>query len=139
MHLWLSLPTSIENGAVRMLQQDKEVVLTDGGYEVRNTRWSGPLRSFQIGYNNASSWTDDDHAAVEQMWRDTNGGTDTFNFADGRTATLPASASTPSCSSRTRKAPSSPRRLHRCARSGTSRRSLPSLRQSPERSRWEAR
>jgi hypothetical protein len=84
MHLWLSLPTSIENGAVRMLQQDKEVVLTDGGYEVRNTRWSGPLRSWQIGYNNATL-TNDDHASVEQMWRDTSGGTDTFNFADERT------------------------------------------------------
>jgi hypothetical protein len=83
MHLWLSLPTSIENGAVRTLQQDKEVQLTDGGYEVRNTRWASPLRSFQIGYNN-KPLDDADHAAVEQMWRDTNGGTDTFNFADER-------------------------------------------------------
>lgn len=84
MHLWLSLPTSIENGAVRMLQQDKEIILTDGGYEVRNTRWSGPLRSWQIGFNNAAI-DNTAHAAVEQMWRDTNGGTDTFNFADERT------------------------------------------------------
>jgi hypothetical protein len=84
MHLWLSLPTAIENGAVRMLQQDKEVILTDGGYEVRNTRWSSPLRSWQIAFNNANL-TNADHAAVEQMWRDTSGGTDTFNFADERT------------------------------------------------------
>jgi hypothetical protein len=84
MHLWLSLPTSIENGAVRMLQQDKEIILTDGGYEVRNTRWSSPLRSWQIGFNNAAI-DDTAHAAVEQMWRDTNAGTDTFNFADERT------------------------------------------------------
>jgi hypothetical protein len=84
MHLWLSLPTSIENGAVRMLQQDKEIVLTDGGYEVRNTRWASPLRSWQIAFNNAQL-DNDDHAAVEQMWRDTNGGTDTFKFADERT------------------------------------------------------
>jgi hypothetical protein len=84
MHLWLSLPTGIENGAVRMIQQDKEIVLTDGGYEVRNTRWSGPLRSWQVAYNNADL-TSDDHAAVEQMWRDTNGGTDTFKWSDERT------------------------------------------------------
>jgi hypothetical protein len=83
MHLWLSLPTAIENGAVRILQQDKEVILTDGGYEVRNTRWSSPLRSWQIGYNNAPL-DNANHAAVELMWRNTNGGTDTFNFADER-------------------------------------------------------
>lgn len=84
MHYWLSLPTSIEDGAVRTLQQDKEVVLTDGGHEVRNTRWSSPLRSWQIGYNNAKL-DDADHAAVEQMWRDTGGGADTFNFFDEKT------------------------------------------------------
>jgi hypothetical protein len=83
MHLWLSLPTAIENGSVRALQQDKEVVPTDGGFEVRNTRWSAPLRTWQIGYNNAPL-SSADHAAVEQMWRDTNGGIDTFNFADER-------------------------------------------------------
>lgn len=83
MHLWLSLPTTIENGAVRVLQQDKEVILTDGGYEVRNTRWSTPLRSWQIAFNNAVV-ADANHAAVEAMWRNTSGGTDTFNFADER-------------------------------------------------------
>lgn len=83
MHLWLSLPTSIENGAVRILQQDKEVILTDGGYEVRNTRWSGPLRSWQIAFNNALL-ASANHAAVELMWRNTNGGADSFNFADDR-------------------------------------------------------
>ena len=83
MHLWLSLPTGFENGAVRILQQEKEIILTDGGYEVRNTRWASPLRSWQIAFNNANV-DSADHAAVEQMWRDTNGGTDTFNFADER-------------------------------------------------------
>jgi hypothetical protein len=81
MHLWLSLPTAIEKGSARILQQDKEIVETDGGYEVRNTRWSSPLRSFQIGYNN-KALDDAKHAAVEQMYRDTSGGIDTFNFYD---------------------------------------------------------
>jgi hypothetical protein len=48
---------------------------------VRNTRWSSPLRSFQIGFNN-KPLSDANHAAVETMWRDTSGGTDTFNFYD---------------------------------------------------------
>jgi hypothetical protein len=124
MHLWLSLPTSIENGAVRMLQQDKEVVLTDGGYEVRNTRWSGPLRSWQIGYNNATL-TNDDHASVEQMWRDTSGGTDTFNFADERTGDTAACASMPTCSSRTRSDRTIISTPSRCARSAMYRPRLP--------------
>jgi hypothetical protein len=81
MHLWLSLPTAIEKGSVRLLTQDKEVVDTDGGYESRNTRWSGPLRRFQVGYPN-KPLNDVNHAAVETMWRDTNGGTDTFNLYD---------------------------------------------------------
>jgi hypothetical protein len=81
MHLWLSLPTAIEKGSVRLLTQDKEVVETDGGFEFRNTRWSGPLRRWQIGFNN-KPLSDAKHAAVEQLWRDTNAGTDTFNYFD---------------------------------------------------------
>jgi hypothetical protein len=81
MHLWLSLPTAIEKGSARFLQQKKEVEETDGGFEVRNTRWSGPLRSWQVGYPN-KPLSDVNHAAVEQMYRNTNAGTDTFNFYD---------------------------------------------------------
>jgi hypothetical protein len=81
MHLWLSLPTAIEKGSVRLLTQDKEVVETDAGFEVRNTRWSGPLRRFQLAFNN-KRLSDANHAAVETMWRNTNAGTDTFNFYD---------------------------------------------------------
>lgn len=81
MHLWLSLPTAIEHGSVRLLTQDKEIVDTDGGYESRNTRWSGPLRRWQIGYPN-KALSDANHAAAEDLWRDTNAGTDTFNFFD---------------------------------------------------------
>jgi len=83
MHLWLSLPTAIENGAVRSLQWDREVVRTDGGSEVRNSRWSSPLRTWQIAFNNANI-DSTDHAAVEAMFRNTEGGTHTFNFTDER-------------------------------------------------------
>ena len=81
MHLNRSLPTSIENGARRTLRWDIEVVQTDGGREVRNTRWSAPLRTWELSFNNAQV-DDDDHAEVEQMWNDTEGGTHTFNFVD---------------------------------------------------------
>jgi len=81
MHLWLSLPAAIESGLVRASEQSLEVVTTDGGYEVRNSRWSSPLRSWHPSYPIADA-DDDTHAAVEQMWEDTNFGADTFNFTD---------------------------------------------------------
>ena len=83
MHLSVSLPTSIENGARQFYQWDKEVVRTDGGHEVRNTRWDAPLRYFEISFPNRKL-DDVDHAAVAQMWLDTEGGTHTFDFYDER-------------------------------------------------------
>jgi len=87
MHLWLSLPAAIESGLVRILEQDKQVVETDGGYEVRNSRWSSPLRSFQASYGYADA-DDPVHAAVELMWEDTNAGVDTFNLTDPKSGDI---------------------------------------------------
>lgn len=81
MHLWLSLPSAIESGLVRASEQSLEVVTTDGGYEVRNSRWSGPLRNWHPSYPMADA-DDATHTAVEQMWIDTSYGADTFNFTD---------------------------------------------------------
>jgi hypothetical protein len=83
MHFNVSLPSGIENGARRNLRWDVEIVTTDGGNEVRNSRWSTPLRTWEIAYNNAAL-TSADHAAVEQMYYDTEGGTHTFNWYDER-------------------------------------------------------
>lgn len=49
-HLIASLPQEIELGAVRRLDYGTETVQTDGGYEVRNNRWSAPLRVYEISY-----------------------------------------------------------------------------------------
>jgi hypothetical protein len=83
MHLDMSLPSGIENGARRTLSWDVEIIQTDGGNEVRNTRSSTPLRTWEIGYNNGLV-TNDDHVAVEQMYYATEGGTHTFNWTDER-------------------------------------------------------
>lgn len=83
MHISTSLTRSIEIGAVRREEWDIEVVRTDGGQEVRNTRWAESLRSYDIALpqaTTAGSLTD--FNAVVQMWRDTEGGTHTFNFYD---------------------------------------------------------
>lgn len=81
MHLWLWLPTAIENGARRTKRRDIGVATQDNGNEVRNTRWSGPLRVWEIEFNNADI-DHPDHATVEQMWDDTLSGVYTFNWTD---------------------------------------------------------
>jgi hypothetical protein len=83
MHLETSLPSAIENGARRIIHRDLEVVTTDGGNEVRNTRWSSPLRSWEISFNNAAV-DNVNHLLVEQLWEDTESGTHTFNWHDER-------------------------------------------------------
>jgi uncharacterized protein (TIGR02217 family) len=83
MHLNVSLPTRIEVGAVRREEWDNEVVRTDGGQEVRNTRWSAPLRSYDISMPVTSTAGDlSDFNSVKQIWSDTEGGTHTFWFND---------------------------------------------------------
>lgn len=83
MHLNVNLTANIEIGAVRREEWDIEVVRTDGGQEVRNTRWASSLRSYDIALPTATTAGDlTDFDSVVQMWRDTNGGTHTFNFHD---------------------------------------------------------
>jgi hypothetical protein len=81
MHLEISLPSNIEAGAQRTLKWSNEIVTTDGGYEVRNSRWSTPLRSWTLAFPNRAA-DDANFRKVEQLWLDTQGGTDTFNFHD---------------------------------------------------------
>lgn len=83
MHLDMSLPAAIENGARRTLQWDIEVVRTDGGNEVRNNRWSTPLRQWEIAFNNAAI-DSANHATVLDLWIASEGGTHTFNWQDER-------------------------------------------------------
>lgn len=87
MHLWLSLPTNMENGAKRAKTRAKEVIETDGGYEVRNSHWTGSLRSWTMAFR-TDILTSVDHAAVESLWELTNSGVDTFNFSDERSGDI---------------------------------------------------
>jgi hypothetical protein len=81
MHLNLQLTRNIEIGATRRKEWDKEIVRTDGGGEVRNTRWSSPLRSFDVALPPCVR-TNADYIAVQQMWEDSEGGTHSFDFYD---------------------------------------------------------
>src|SRR5574338_454228 len=83
MHINVGLTRNIEIGAVRREEWDIEVVRTDGGQEVRNTRWAEPLRSYDISLPPCDVDSDTaDFDSVRQMWSDTEGGTHTFNFHD---------------------------------------------------------
>jgi hypothetical protein len=81
MHLATQLTENHELNAVRIIERDFEVVRTDGGNEVRNTRWETPLRRFEVaGYH-----CNDDNAdflSIQEMWEDTEGGVHTFMFRD---------------------------------------------------------
>ncbi len=81
MHLWLSLPQKLEIGASRKDSWKAEIEPTDGGYEVRNTPWSSPLREYTLALP-SKSVDDPDLVAVRDMWRNALGSVHTFNFTD---------------------------------------------------------
>ena len=80
-HINSQLPRNVEIGATRREQWDVEIVRTDGGREVRNTRWSAPLRTFDVALP-ACTRANADYIAVKQMWEDSEGGAHTFDFYD---------------------------------------------------------
>lgn len=81
MHIELTLPAGIEIGPAKRLQWDREVVTTDGGHEVRNSRWSSPLRAYDISLPVRAA-DHPDFVAVQAIWRKTEGGTHSFNLTD---------------------------------------------------------
>lgn len=80
-HLDAYLPKRVEVGAVRRLRYSTATVVTDGGYEVRNARWSTPLKTFEISFPTAKR-NNDDYLAVLDMYENALGGTHSFNFRD---------------------------------------------------------
>lgn len=84
MHLATQLTRNIEIGAVRVEGQDSlEVVTTDGGNEVRNTRAEEEARRWEVSLPTVNIDGDTaDYDAVRQMWTDTVRGLHTFLFYD---------------------------------------------------------
>jgi hypothetical protein len=80
-HLANFLPTNVEIGAVKRMVWLPEIVTTDGGNEVRNQRQSRAKVYFDVAYPH-STRDDANYLAVLQMFDDTLGGTDSFNFTD---------------------------------------------------------
>lgn len=80
-HLDQYLPSTVEQGAIRRLEYSTEVVTTDGGFEVRNARWSTPLRTYEISFP-TSKRTADTYLAVRALYEAAKGGLHSFNFKD---------------------------------------------------------
>ncbi len=80
-HLATSLPTKVEQGAVRIDSYAVEVVETDGGYEVRNLRHANNKRRYEISFPTAVR-TDPTYQAVLALYAEAKGRTHSFTFTD---------------------------------------------------------
>lgn len=80
-HLDHYLPREIELGAVRRSREAIDIVTTDGGFEVRNSRWSGPLLTFEVSFP-TSRRDGAVYEAVRWLYEASRGGLHSFNFHD---------------------------------------------------------
>lgn len=78
-HLADFLPPELELGPVQRTDWGIEVVTTDGGYEVRNARWSAPLRTFDVSFP-PSTRDGEVYRAVIDLYEASMGGLHSFNY-----------------------------------------------------------
>ena len=83
-HLATSLPTKVEQGAVRIDAYAVEVVETDGGYEVRNLRHANNKRRYEVSFP-TSKRSDPTYQAVLALYAQAKGRTHSFSFTDWTT------------------------------------------------------
>lgn len=80
-HLSSTLPEDVETGAHRDLDWSTEVVRTDSGTEVRNNRWSVPLRTYEVSYP-VRSRDDATYLAIIALYAEAEGNLHSFDFTD---------------------------------------------------------
>jgi uncharacterized protein (TIGR02217 family) len=80
-HITTRLSDHVEIGATRIEEQDVEIVQTDGGNEVRNTRWSQPLLRFELSFP-MSRRDDEVFIEVRNAYRACRGALHSFKFRD---------------------------------------------------------
>jgi uncharacterized protein (TIGR02217 family) len=81
MHLSDYLPREIEIGAIRRLENKTEVVETDGGFEVRNNRWTRAKLVFELSFP-TSTRDGTVYQDVIALFNLAEGGLHSFNFHD---------------------------------------------------------
>lgn len=80
-HIATRLSENVEIGAVRIDEQQVEIARSDGGGEVRNTRWAQPLLRFEISF--PTSLRDDAvYLEVRNAYRACRGMLHSFKFRD---------------------------------------------------------
>jgi len=83
-HLATTLPSDVEAGAQRRVDYNTEIVRQDSGSEVRNNRWSTPLRAYDISYP-VRSRTDQTYIDVTDLFEEALGNLHSFDFVDWAT------------------------------------------------------
>lgn len=83
-HLATTLPKKVELGATRRTDWNTEVVKTDSGGEVRNNRWSTPLRTYDVSFPVARR-DDPIYVAVTDLYQEAQGNLHSFSFTDWAT------------------------------------------------------
>lgn len=83
-HLASTLPTKVEQGAVKIDGYEVEVVETDGGYEVRNLRHANNKRRYEVSFP-TSNRVDPTYQAVLALYAQAKGKLHSFNFHDWST------------------------------------------------------
>lgn len=81
MHLDSTLPSSVEIGAQRRLDWGTQVVPTDSGTEVRNNRWSAPLRTYDVSFP-VSKRDSTVYEEVIALYEEAEGNLHSFDFTD---------------------------------------------------------
>lgn len=89
-HLSTELPDRIALGAVRREEWGTEIVGTDAGTEVRNNRWSSPLRVYDVSMP-LMDRTDADYIALRALYEEAQGSLHSFDMTtwpDDETVTV---------------------------------------------------
>lgn len=81
-----TFPQRISLGAVTESDWGVEVVQMDGGRTKRNQRWESPLRRFEISMP-LMRRDDADYQAFLDLWEDSAGGVNSFDYIDHRDQT----------------------------------------------------
>lgn len=79
--LGMTLPSAVEQGAIRTDDYNVEVVETDGGYEVRNLRHSRSKRRYEVSFP-TSKRDDATYQAVLRLYAAAKGKLYSFQFKD---------------------------------------------------------
>lgn len=81
MHHAVNLPEEVELGAVKRTEWQTEIVSSDSGHEVRNSRWASPLRSYDVSFP-VSRRDNAIYQAVLDLYEQVEGMLHSFNFVD---------------------------------------------------------